>query len=108
MTLFRHRCLPVVALGCILSVFSCQKDNPAPVTPQAIDLSASGTANSYIVSAPGTYSFKLFKGNSSQPVDAVTADILWETYGTDETPEVGSVIKNASVVDGTVRCAKIQ
>ena len=46
-----------------------------------------GTANCYIVSEPGYYSFKPVKGNSNKAANALTpksADILWQSYGTDE------------------------
>lgn len=59
----------------------------------ATNLSASGTANSYIVTAPGKYKIELVKGNSSDSVGEVNGqEILWETYNTDETVTANSVI----------------
>ena len=59
----------------------------------ATDLSASGTANSYIVTAPGKYKIELVKGNSSESVGEVNGqELLWETYNTDETVTANSVI----------------
>jgi len=59
----------------------------------ATDLSVSGTANSYIVTAAGKYKIKLVKGNSSDSVGDVNGqEILWETYNTDETVTANSVI----------------
>ena len=53
----------------------------------AIDLSFSGSANCYIVSEAGLYRFKTVKGNSDESVGNVaSAEILWETFGTDVTP----------------------
>lgn len=67
------------------------------------DLSANGTANSYIVSAAGKYKFSTFKGNSSESVGAVaSAEVLWETFGTDVTPNVGDLVKNAVYSDGYI------
>ena len=67
------------------------------------DLSANGTANSYIVSKSGTYKFSTVKGNSSESVGAVSsAEVLWETFGTDVTPNVGDLVKNVSYKNGEV------
>lgn len=67
------------------------------------DLSANGTANSYIVSKSGPYKFSTVKGNSSESVGAVSsAEVLWETFGTDVTPNVGDLVKNISYKNGEV------
>lgn len=67
------------------------------------DLSANGTANSYIVSKSGTYKFSTVKGNSSESVGAVSsAEVLWETFGTDVAPNVGDLVKNISYKNGEV------
>lgn len=68
-----------------------------------VDLSENGTANSYIVSAAGSYKFSTVKGNSSESVGAVSsAEVLWETFGTDVTPNVGDLVKNVKYADGTI------
>lgn len=68
-----------------------------------IDLSENGTANSYIVSSSGSYKFSTVKGNSSESVGAVaSAEVLWETFGTDVTPNVGDLVKNAVYSDGYI------
>lgn len=68
-----------------------------------VDLSANGTANSYIVSAAGSYKFSTVKGNGSESVGAVSsAEVLWETFGTDVTPNVGDLVKNVSYKNGEV------
>lgn len=68
-----------------------------------VDLSENGTANSYIVSAAGSYKFTTVKGNSSESVGAVaSAEVLWETFGTDVTPNVGDLVKNAVYSDGCI------
>ena len=67
------------------------------------DLSLSGTANSYIVSQNGSYKFKTVKGNSSESVGAVaSAEVLWESFGTDVTPNVGDLVKNVSYNNGEI------
>ena len=69
----------------------------------AVNLSEEGTANSYIVSQKGTYKFSTVKGNSSESVGAVvSAEVLWETFGTDVTPNVGDLVKNAVYSDGYI------
>ena len=56
-----------------------------PADPIVVDLSSNGTANSYIVSESGSYSFSPTKGNSSESVGAISSvDVLWETFGTSE------------------------
>ena len=73
------------------------------VAESTVDMSLSGTANSYIVSQKGTYKFKAVKGNSSESVGAVvSAEVLWETFGTDVTPNVGDLVKNAVYSDGCI------
>lgn len=60
----------------------------------ATDLSSSASANCYIVSESGLYKFKTVKGNSSESVGSVaSASILWETFGTSESPEYLDLIK---------------
>lgn len=67
------------------------------------DLSANGTANSYIVSKSGTYKFSTVKGNSSESVGVVEdAEVLWETFGTDQQPSVGDLVKDVSYKDGEI------
>ena len=69
----------------------------------ATDLSSSGSANCYIVSESGTYKFKTVKGNSSTSVDSVaSASVLWETFGTSETPEYLDLIKSFCYKDGYI------
>ena len=82
--------MPVVALG-------------GSVDGGVVNLSENGTANSYIISAAGSYKFSTVKGNSSESVGAVSsAEVLWETFGTDVTPNVGDLVKNISYKNGEV------
>lgn len=66
--------------------------------PKVIDLSANGTANSYIVSAKGDYKFKAtVKGNSSTSVGTVSsAAIVWETQNTTTAPGAGAIVTSIS------------
>lgn len=53
-------------------------------------------ANSFIISAPGLYAFSPVRGNSSEPVGSVfSAEVLWESFGTDEIPANGAIIAQA-------------
>ena len=59
----------------------------------ATDLSVEGTANCYIVPSSGKYSFLAVKGNTLEPVgDVKGVKVLWETFGTEDVPEIGSII----------------
>lgn len=68
------------------------------------NLSDKGTANCYIVSAPGTYGFNgTVKGNSNESVgNPVSAEVLWESFGTGTAPKVGDIINSVSIEKGTV------
>lgn len=60
------------------------------------NLSASGTANCYIVPASGTYKFAAVQGNSNTSVGNIKGvKVLWESYGNRETVEVGDIINPA-------------
>ena len=90
----------------------CVKEGTPPSNPdpepalEAVNLSQSGTANSYIVSSAGSYKFSAVKGNSSESVGAVasvaSAEVLWETFGTSETPSVGSLISDVKYEGGSI------
>ena len=72
-------------------------------TSGAKSLSDSGTANSYIVSKSGTYSIPAVKGNSAQSVGSVaSAEVLWETFGTDEEIAKGSLVSGAKYENGKI------
>lgn len=85
----------------------CQKENTGggqqvPDQP-SINLAIEGTANCYIVTEAGTYSFPTVKGCSSTSVGTVfKAKVIWESYGTDEKPEVGDIIASTYYKDNTV------
>ena len=67
------------------------------------DISALGTANCYIVKEAGFYKFTPSKGNSNESVGTITSvDVLWETFGTNQTPNVGDLITNVKFADGLI------
>lgn len=69
----------------------------------ATDLSSTESANCYIVSETGLYKFKAVKGNSNESVGNVaTADVLWETFGSDVTPMCGDLISGVCHKDGYI------
>lgn len=70
----------------------------------AKDLSADGTANCYIVSEYGPCRFDATKkGHTSESVGSIaSAEVLWESFGTDVQPGVGDIVSNVSVADGIV------
>lgn len=83
----------VIALSC-----SKSKDTPLNndqiVTETAQQLDRSETANCYIVSEPGTYSFRTVKGNSREQVGEVASvEVLWESFGYSLTPKKGDLIR---------------
>ena len=72
-------------------------------TSGARNLSDEGTANSYIVSSAGTYSISPVKGNSSESIGSVaSAEVLWETFGTDENVIKGNLISGARYENGRI------
>ena len=71
-------------------------------TSGAVSLSDAGTANSYIVSSPGTYSISPVKGNSSESVGTVaSAEVLWESLGIDVVYK-GSLVKGTKYENGQI------
>lgn len=76
-----------------------QLENSSSTKPKnGRNLSENGTSNCYIVSSPGLYKFVPVKGNSSTPVGEIASvNVLWETFGTDIAPTIGSLIKNVKL-----------
>ena len=67
------------------------------------DLATTGTANCYIVSSSGVYKFPAVKGNGNESVGAVSSvEVLWESFGTSVTPNVGDLIAYASYRDAQI------
>ena len=67
------------------------------------DLSAAGTANCYMISKAGNYKFKAVLGNSDFTVGNVkSVEVLWESFGTDVTPNVGDLVATTGYKNGYV------
>ena len=67
------------------------------------DLSASASANCYVINAAGEYKFKTVKGNGSDSVGTVDkAELVWETYNNGNDVTVNSVIAAVSYADGYI------
>jgi uncharacterized protein (TIGR02145 family) len=68
------------------------------------DLSAAGTANCYLIQQAGDYKFKTVIGNTDGTVGNVkTVEVLWESFGTNEKPNVGDLIASVSYKNGYIR-----
>ena len=68
-----------------------------------VDLAIPGSANSYIVTEPGTYRIPAVKGNGTASVGSVSCvDVLWESFGTSLVPSRGDLVKGAKYEDGYV------
>lgn len=62
-------------------------------TEGAVDLGAVETANCYVVTNPGVYSFRAVKGNSAETLSLIgSVEVLWETWGNAEEVTPNSVI----------------
>lgn len=69
----------------------------------AKDLAAEGSANCYIVSQPGLFSFPMVKGNSSESLNSVSSvEVLWESNGTEVVPKEGDFIYDLICRSGRV------
>ena len=80
-----------------------ETDPPQELIGTTTHLSAVASANCYIISSPGAYKFNTVKGNSSESVGAVaSAEVLWESFGTDTAPAVGDLIKSVKYSDGYI------
>ena len=68
----------------------------------AEDLSKNGAANCYIVSQAGIYKIRTVKGNDNTQVlaNAFSPSVLWESFGTDETPSKLDLINGVCYKDG--------
>lgn len=68
------------------------------------NLSAAGTANCYLVQGAGNYKFRSVIGNTDGTVGNVkSVEVLWESFGTDQMPNVGDLIASVSYKDGYIR-----
>lgn len=72
-----------------------------PFSADVKDLDTEGTANCYIITAPGSYKFKAVYGNepNNYIMDVEEAVVLWETWNDDQEVEAGSVIVSADYAE---------
>lgn len=69
----------------------------------AVSLCDDGTANSYIVTAPGTYKIKAVKGFTTTSVGTIEkTSVLWETWNNAEAVEAKSLIDATTYEGGYV------
>lgn len=87
--------------ACEVTVSSSEQEVPS--AGNAVDLSSDGTANSYIVSQSGDYKFLAAKGNTRNMVGQVEGvQVLWESYGTSESPSVGDLVRTVVYDSGYI------
>ena len=89
------------SVRCVLDSSKQETDSESTIVT---NLSPNGqTANCYIVPKAGSYKFLPTKGNSMETVGEITdVAVLWESFGTDETPNVGDLVKNVKYADGAI------
>jgi len=86
-----------LSYGTLAAIFTINQ------TADVINLSSSLTANCYIVTGAGKYKFRAVKGNGSESVgDVASCDVLWETFGTKETPASNDLITEVLASDGYI------
>ena len=69
----------------------------------AVNLAAKAPANTYMVTAAGTYKFPAVKGNdSSNTLEVASVKVLWETWCNDQEVTPKSIIKNMMAEEGNV------
>ena len=102
--IYRHTDPVEIARGSVAAIGDITadlQDYENPFAPDIIDLDAEGTANSYIVTLPGSYKFKAVMGNN--PIafldDPDIASVLWETWNDNSEVTPGSVLESASYAE---------
>lgn len=76
---------------------------PGEEIVEAINISSNGTSNCYIIKDSGCYKFIPTKGNSSERINDISkVEVLWETFGTNTSPNVGDLISNVSYTNGNI------
>lgn len=81
-------------------ITASMQDYDDPLSDKIPDLGKNGTANCYIIEAPGVYKFMAVQGNTKAYVgDAATAEVLWETWNNGEDVAANSVVKSVLYSD---------
>ena len=92
-----------IARGAIVNIGDITADiqhYDNPFSSDVKDLDASGNANCYVVTEPGSYKFKAVYGNSQTYIpDVESAEILWETWNDDSEVTPNSVLASASFAE---------
>ena len=90
----------------LVAFASCDK-NPIDPTPGPDPVPEptvfADPANCFMVSQPGIYAFKANKGKTQEAVASIASvEVLWESFGTHETPSKGNIIPQVYYQDGMV------
>ena len=89
--------MALVCAACLLAGCRKDKSGPSDSTGLGTALDNAGSANCYIVSDAGKYSFSAVKGNGKKPIGNIASvEVLWETFGTDTAPQPGDLIAEVS------------
>ena len=89
--------MALVCAACTLAGCKKDKSGPSDSTGLGTALDNAGSANCYIVSDAGKYSFSAVKGNGKKPIGNIASvEVLWETFGTDTAPQPGDLIAEVS------------
>ena len=89
--------MALVCAACMLAGCRKDKSGPSDSTGLGTALDNAGSANCYIVSDAGKYSFSAVKGNGKKPIGNIASvEVLWETFGTDTAPQPGDLIAEVS------------
>lgn len=79
------------------------RTSPDGQTSTYTNLSSEGRANCYIVSKAGNYRLRTVKGHTSEEIESIrSAEIIWESFGTDSAPSKGTIVKDARYADGYI------
>lgn len=102
--MFNHIKFSVLLLAAgLVAVASCDKTPTPDPDPESEAILFDKPANSFIVSEPGLYTFKTFKGKTTEPVGSIASvEVLWESFGTYEEPSKGNIVSQAYYKDGQV------
>ena len=101
----RVLCAAMLSFGLVLTSWGGSQSN-TDSNSSTTNLSVSESANCYIVSSAGCYMFRTVQGNSSTSVGSVaSAEVFWESFGTDVAPNVGDLIKSVSYSSGYITFA---
>ena len=87
-----------------VSIYSADSGLEYEPFGEVTDLSAAGASNCYIVTRKGNFKFKAtVKGPGFESLASPSAaSVLWESYGTDEEPVMGSLVSEVTYSDGYI------